>query len=923
MSERAERWVRLAALFDEVADLAPVAREARLAAVDAHDPALARELRELLAADASDAGLLDGGIGAVVPELLEDDAPTDRQAGPWRLLRRIGEGGMGVVWLAERIDGAYERQAAVKLLKRGMDSHAILRRFLQERRILARLQHEHIVRLIDGGMGADGRPYYAMDYVEGEPITRYAARHRLDARARVELLVKVAGAVAHAHTQLIVHRDLKPSNVLVDAAGEPRVLDFGIAKLIEESGEQTVTGTGLRVLSPAYAAPEQVLGEPIGTPTDVYALGLMLCELLTGALPQHRRAAGPLELAREVASETPVRASALLLRQPADSLAATWGQGADARTLARVVAGDIDLVIATALQREPARRYPTVMAFAGDLVRWLQQRPITARGDSRPYRLARFVRRNRAGVAAGLLAALSLMIGLGVALWQADEARRHALVAERQAQRAERVKAFLVGIFRQNDPALARDSELSAAEILRRSRAGLDAALAEDPETRAELLIAIAEIQLHLGEYADGLANAERALPALERQLPPADARLAAAYRVRGELNERAEHVQAAEADLRKSNAILAADPVRNAAALDEGNRALAYVINLTRSPEAASALQRQVLARVRARLGDASPVVAEHRLSLALLLEEAGQYAEAEQQYGLGLPILSRANGELDPAVCEARSNYAGLLDRLGRSSEAVPHFAHALDCRRQLYGAGSLAYGSTLFSRGILLLGLRRAAEAEADFRTALAIFTARKDNYSTAHAHRYLGRALIDLARPAEAARELAESERLYRLVDLPNDSQRWRARADYGYALYRGGDAAGGRAAIERAIAGLAEVLPQADAPEYLLPLRSLGEIARAQGDLQAALRAHRRWRELAVVLYGAASHGAWEAAYELSLDLAAAGQPAQLAEAATLIDEALSRARAADGPEVAEYEKARERIVALGRGTPAS
>ncbi len=923
MSKRAERWVRVAALFDEVVDLAPAEREARLAAIDAGDAMLGRELRELLAADASDAGLLDGGIGAAVPELLEDDAPADRQAGPWRLLRRIGEGGMGVVWLAERTDGAYERQVAVKLLKRGMDSHAILRRFLQERRILARLQHEHIVRLIDGGMSADGRPYYAMEYVEGEPITRHAARHRLDVRARVELLVKVARAVAHAHTQLIVHRDLKPSNVLVDGAGEPRVLDFGIAKLIEESGEQTITGTGLRVLSPAYAAPEQVLGEPVGTPTDVYALGLMLCELLTGALPQHRRSASPLELAREVAGEEPLRASALLLQQPREAVEATWGTQADARTLARVFAGDIDLIIATALQREPARRYPTVMAFAGDLMRWLQQRPITARGDSRSYRLARFVRRNRAGVAAALLASLSLMIGLGVALWQADQAQRHARVAERQAQRAERVKAFLVGIFRQNDPANARGSGLSAAELLRRSRAGLDTALAQDPETHAELLLAIAEIQLHLGEYADGLANAERALPVLESRLPPTDVRLAGAYRVRGELNERAERVHEAEADLRRSNAILATDPQANAEALDEGTRALAYVINVTRSPQEASALQREVLARVRARLGDASPRVADHRLSLALLLEEAGEYREAEQQYGLGLPVLSRANGELDPKVCEARSNYAGLLDRLGRSDEALPHFAHALDCRRRLYGADSVVYGSTLFSRGILMLGLHRAAEAETDFRTALGIFTARADDYSAAHARRYLGRSLLDLGRPQEAARELAESERLYRLVDLPRDSQRWRARADYGYALFRGGDAAGGRAAIERALAGLAEVLPGSDAPEYMLPLRSLGEVARAQGDLKGALQAHRRWRELAVRLYGADSRAAWEAAYELSLDLAAGGQAGQVAEAAALIEEALAQARAAGGPEVADYEKARERIVALGRSAPAT
>ena len=247
MTTATERWAEVAALFDELAELEPGDRAQQLAALEERDPALAIDVRTLLAADEAQNPLLDGELAGVAAGIQGLDPSTSAavgKTGPWRLLRPLGEGGMGVVWLADRIDGAYEQQVAVKVLKRGMDTQAILRRFLQERRILARLNHPNIVRLVDGGMSGDERPYYVMDYVDGQAITRHAADHHLDVRARMRLLARVADAVAYAHAQLVVHRDLKPSNVLVDDQGEPRVLDFGIAKLIEESGEQTQTGTG-------------------------------------------------------------------------------------------------------------------------------------------------------------------------------------------------------------------------------------------------------------------------------------------------------------------------------------------------------------------------------------------------------------------------------------------------------------------------------------------------------------------------------------------------------------------------------------------------------------------------------------------------------------------------------------------------------
>jgi serine/threonine-protein kinase len=903
----AARWAEVAALFDELAELAPTERARRLAELAREDATLADEVASLLAADATDNAFLDGGAAAIsgMLETGDDGAPADGMAGPYRLLRPLGEGGMGVVWLAERTDGAYEQQVAVKLLKRGMDTHAILRRFLQERRILARLRHPHVVRLLDGGMSADGRPFYVMDPVDGEPITVHASRHHLDVRTRVELLATVAEAVAYAHSQLVVHRDLKPSNVLVDATGEPRVLDFGIAKLIEESGEQTCTGTGMRVLSPAYAAPEQILGEPVGTATDVYALGLMLHELLVGELPQRRRATAVAAHTQGVADEPVERASSHAARLAAERVVALYGH-TDSRRLSRQLAGDLDVILATALRGDPTRRYPTALAFANDLRCWLQGRTIAARPDSASYRVARFVRRHRVGVAATVLIALSLVGGSGVALWQAGQAREQASLAREQADRAERVKAFLVDILRENDPEIARGKDRSAAEILRRGRAELEASMLDDPQTRGELLVTIAEIQGNLGKPAEALVTAELALPLLVTGPQVDDALLAHAYAVRGALYEYLDRVQEAERDLRQSRAILARDAERHADQLAEVESQLAFVLRYTQSGAVAAALQGKVVEDLRARFGDEAPVVAEHRIQLALLLEDAGKFAQAEAEYRDALPTLVAAGGALSPRVCEAERNYAGLLDRLGRADEAEPRFNRALDCEAKLYGVDSILYARTRFSRGILYLNRHRHAEAESDFRAVVGTYADK--GASAGHAHRYLGRALEEQGRLLAAIEEYATAERIYRETDLPNDLQRWRARADYGYALFLTGDVAKGRAAVDSALAGLESEAPAGDTFEFMRPLRALGEIARAQGELETAISAHRRWRELAVTIYGPESRDAYLAAHALAIDRAAAGTPPALTEAGQLLADAVSLARADDAPELAAIEQ---------------
>jgi serine/threonine protein kinase len=731
MSDPSERWGKIAALFDELAELPADECERRLQALAQEDPGLAANVRALLAADEDGNPLLDASAASALPDLLDDAAPADRRAGPYRLLRKVGEGGMGVVWLAERTDGAYEQQVAVKLLKRGMDTQAILRRFLQERRILARLHHAHIVRLVDGGMSADGRPFYVMDYVDGETITQYATRHRLDVAARVALLAQVAEAVAYAHTQLVVHRDLKPSNVLVDANGEPRVLDFGIAKLIEESGEQTRTGTGLRVLSPAYAAPEQVLGEAISTATDAYALGLMLCELLVGQLPQRRRATTPAQLAQDVTQETIERASTLALHSTPTRIDAMYGSLQSPASLARKLTGDIDVIITTALLREPARRYATAAAFADDLQRWLDGRPISARAESGAYRLARFVRRHRVGVAATALIALSLVGGLGAALWQARVARAEAqradterAHAEQQLARTERVKDFMLTLFREQDPiSRAKAQARSAPELIRDGVAQIDASFSTQPDMQAELLRDLGEIQVSLDDRKGGQATLQRAW---ELQVKLSGAASAASAQALAAYGDALYSVDADKAGKMLHEAVANLRGTRGAddAATARAESTLAVIQMIQGHYEEAEPLARHALAVYRATYGADASEVAPLLASFGKLQQERADHAGSLASYAEALQITSARHGADHVRTATLRTSMGDVLRIQRKYPEALVQYGTALRIERAQLPAGHMVIGGTLLRLGDLHRRMGNMDDADAAFVEAIAV-------------------------------------------------------------------------------------------------------------------------------------------------------------------------------------------------------
>ena len=479
-----DRARRALSLFDALVDLDETARTPELARLRAEDAGLHAQVSALLAADAGSGPLED----AVLSPLLtgapdEDEAP--RRIGPWRITGIAGRGGMGAVYLGERDDGQFEQRAAIKLIRLGMDTPQLRARFLRERQILAALKHPHIATLLDGGVTDTGAPYFAMEHVEGQPIDDWCDAHEVTLRERVRLFLQVCAAVHHAHQHLIVHRDLKPGNILIDAGGQAKLLDFGIAKLLDQGTPSAATRE--RPHTPVYAAPEQLSGDAITTATDVYGLGVVLHGLLCGAVPDGDGPPSPSRAAAR-ASDEQVRARGL----------------ASSKALARAVRGDLSAIVQRCLEREPAGRYATVNALAQDLGAWLHGTPVTARTPTRGYVLRKFVSRNRWGVAAAGVLLLAIGAGVVGVMWQAGKARRAAAEARAQLD-------YLGGLLHTLAPSTAeareRDRSQLIAEAARRARAELT----DQPASLASVELALAHVAEDTGDYPQAVQLADSA----------------------------------------------------------------------------------------------------------------------------------------------------------------------------------------------------------------------------------------------------------------------------------------------------------------------------------------------------------------------------------------------------------------------------
>jgi serine/threonine protein kinase len=709
-------WSRIEAILDEVLELEPSARAEALDRACAGDAILRAHVDRLIAADTDAdqfletpamvyaAGIVSAASSGIQAE--EQEQPGDR-IGPYSLIREIGHGGMGRVFLAKRADGQFDQLVALKLVRHGSYGGEILGRFLRERQILARLQHPNIARLLDGGVSADGRPYFAMEYVEGEPITAYCNRRSLDVSARLALFALVCDAVQYAHQNLVVHRDLKPSNTMVTAEGQVKLLDFGIAKVLQpDEGdapnevEATLTRLGSGPMTPEYAAPEQVRGEAVTTATDVYALGALAYELLTGRGPHQLSKLTAAEVERAVTERDILRPSAVV------------GRDTDRRHLRGALRGDLDTIVMTALQKDPARRYASAGALVEDVRRYQSGLPIAARRDSVGYRTSKFVRRHAIGVTATALVLLSLVGGFIGMAWQAR-------VASREAAKAREVSRFLSSLFEVADPARANAADITALDLLNRGATRIETELAGQPDVQADMMLLVGRIYRDLGVF-------DRAQPLLDRAL-----------------------------------ALRASGGGQSSPAAAEAMTELALLWQAKGHPDEAERLQREVLAMRRdVRRTDHADVGKTLR-DLAAVLAGRGKLEEAEafQREALALHE-ARYNGE----HAEVASDLEGLQSILrtrGRSSDAIPIARRALDMRMKLLGPDHLETATAMNNLAILHYDKWELPEAERLYRQVLEF-----DKRRLGEVHPNTATVTNNLAFVLRDRGQYEEAERLYR-------------------------------------------------------------------------------------------------------------------------------------------------------------
>jgi eukaryotic-like serine/threonine-protein kinase len=746
------RWQELAPLLDALLALQPVARAARL-----HSLELDAELRTLLAglldADARVGAQLEAGCEALRAD--EALAPAPEISG-YRIGPLLGSGGMASVFLAEReLDGALQR-VALKLLRLNVHDPAERRLFRREQAALSRLEHVNIARLIDSGFARDGTPWLAVEYVQGESLLHWCDTRQLGLRARAALFLDICAAVAAAHQASIVHRDLKPANVLVRADGQVKLVDFGIAKLLEADAEST--RTELRRLTPAYAAPEQFRGEPAVAGTDIYALGMMLAELLAGTRPAAAQ-----------------RGDAARLDTRAISGAQAAARGLDAQALRRLLRGDIEAIVAQALRPEPRERYVSVDALAADLRAWLEFRPVAARRGSRRYRLLRFIRRQRVALLSGGLAAAAL---LAFSLISLDLARRAQLAAEQSradAQRARQVQDFVLSLFRGDEQGLPEGRATSAAQLAERAVAAARKDLAGQPQALAPLLTAVGELQRNLGRNAESLAVLREAADLARTALGAAHA-----------------STLQAEAELAYSQ-FRHGDYASGAARLEQALRAY------------------------RAGGGAEGEALLAAQLRLGMLEMQLGRESTALARLDAAVQLGRRVYRDDHPALQRAVEIYAGALADSGELDRAGTLLADNVARARRLYGdshvvlasalealavvdmnrarldaaAAGIAEAAAILCRaappvhavsayvanteGVIALRRGQAAAARDSFARALQIYAALHagDHPMIAATQGNLGRAADELADDAAAERHFGEALRISLAVREPGD------------------------------------------------------------------------------------------------------------------------------------------------------
>jgi serine/threonine-protein kinase len=774
----AEPWDRVKEIFEAVFERSPAERAQLLAQACGADAALRAEVESLLAA-------YDGSTDFMEAPAWETASPgfrggpdpyEGRLIGAYRAIRRIGHGGMGAVYLAARADATYQKRVAIKIVKRGMDTEEILHRFRNERQTLASLDHPNIARLLDGGTTAEGLPYFVMDYVEGQRIDDYCDAGRLTIRERIALFRSVCGAVQYAHQNLIVHRDLKPDNILVTPEGVPKLVDFGIAKVLNpEAASQAadLTRPMGRVMTLRYASPEQVRGGPITTASDVYSLGVLLFELLTGRRPYGSPETSQADVARAICDEDPPSPSAALAR-PAASGAREAGEpdlaaiaalrATPPGVLKRQLAGDVDAIVLMALRKEPQRRYGSVERLAEDLRRHLEGLPVLAQPDTVAYRSRKFVRRHRAGVIAASLVLVSLVAGIAGTSWQARVAAEQRDRASLEAEKAKQINAFVQSMLGSADPYTSGGGkQVTVAHALDEASRRVDAELGRQPEVAAAVRTTIGTTYLGLGIFESAESHLRFALETRRRLLGSdhpdvVDSlnNLAALYMARGD-------IAAGEPLLREALTICgrihSADTLQEASTLNN----LGSLLLSKGAHDEAEQVHRRSLAIRRALLGENDPAVAESLNDLGVVLGTKGDFAGAEPLHRQAVQIIRQTRPPDHPDIAATMTTLAYVVDGQKNYAAAEPLYREALELRQKVLGDSHPDVAWTKYNYASLLHLRGKYGEAETMAREVLALRgkTLPEGHPMIPAAMQVLGMSLADQGHPERAEPVLRES------------------------------------------------------------------------------------------------------------------------------------------------------------------
>jgi len=846
------RWQQIQSLFEQVVDKAPSERAARLMSSCGDDAELRRSVESLLASDQRTEDPLMNAIGEAAESLLVEhqDRLVGTHIGHYRIVSILGHGGMSTVYRGERDDSRYQQTVAIKVLHHATLHPRLRSRLHSERHILATLAHPSIARLIDSGDLEDGTPYLVMEHVDGESIDAYCDSRTLFVRERLELFVQVCEAVQYAHRNLVVHRDIKAANILVTREGTPKLLDFGIAKLLApESLSHTVPVTRLqeRILTPENAAPEQVLGRPITTATDIYGLGVLLYQLLTGRSPYRLLSYSQLQLERAICMDDPMRPSQMVVAKLGDETDADRSRISDRRGLSPQrlrarLSGDLDAIVAMAMRKEPDRRYPSVESLADDLNRHLLGKPVLARQGDWRYNTAKFMRRHLLAVFTIAAAFFGLAVIAGVTLWQNHriELAREATAQERD--RAQQVSAFLVDVFSQADPFNAQGHEPTAKDLLDRGAAKITGNLTLQPEVRAQLLESIG-----LAYRRQGLS--ERAIPLFEQSVAirraenPLDShRMAAALANLARALTDGGHLISAEAYLQQALDLSrkgddSAPSVETADILVQFGQ---FALNAKSEPERAGKMfgealgiyrstlgtqhlsvaatlsglaytavwvddfasaeqyQRQAIEIFQATVGRNYPDHAVALASLGYILTQRGEYAEAEQLLKEALQIERNVFGEDNERLAQTESHLAMLYDRQGDSGRAIEAMQSAVRIASARLGLSHYLTGYYLDSLASIHLKANDLAAAEDYARQALAVYARSlpAQHLYIASTRQLLGEALLRRGSLAAAEIELRSSVETNTTLAGPDSWRTARSAASLGWVLIKRDRAAEG-------------------------------------------------------------------------------------------------------------------------------